>query len=181
MWRRVSSVCHALVHPSQRTLGLKAWIQVLPVTLGSMAVGQVHEEDTNPHLRVRRTPVGECHRATDCPWAALSCPVLNGLGWLLDTQVQPVGLFSSLQTLNGPAPNGTQHNMEWQICTVTADLWLAHQNASFRAGAHPSSWGGPGFVKTKGSCLYCICGIWFRGPSTYLIPGTSQNSGILKL
>ena len=58
-----------------------------------MAVGQVHEEDSNPHLLIGRTPVGERHCATDCPRATLSCPVLKGLGLLLDTQVQPVGLF----------------------------------------------------------------------------------------
>lgn len=67
-----------------------------------MAVGQVLEEDTHPHLRIRRTPVGEHHCATDGPRATLGCPVLNGSGWFLDTQVQPVGLFFSLRTLMGP-------------------------------------------------------------------------------
>ena len=146
-----------------------------------MAVGQVHEEDSNPHLLIGRTLVCERHCATDHLRATLSCPVLNGPGWLLDTQVQPVGLFFSMQTLNGPTPNGTQHNMEQQTCPVTADSWLGHQNASLRAGAHCSSWGGPGFVETRGSCLYCICSIWFQCPSMYLTPGISQKGGILKL
>ena len=31
--------------------------------------------------------------------------------------------------------SGTQHNMGWQTCTVTADSWLGPQNVCFRVGA----------------------------------------------
>lgn len=51
MLSRVSSVCHTAHLPSQRTLGLKTWIQILPVTRElCVTQGPVHKGDTNPCL-----------------------------------------------------------------------------------------------------------------------------------
>ena len=58
-----------------------------------------------------------------------------------------------LERPNGSTPNGTQHNMRWQTYIVTADSWLDHQDVSFRGGA---SWGGSGFVKTRGCLMVLI-------------------------
>ena len=114
----------------------------------------------------------------------------NGIGWLLETQVQLLGLMGfCLERPNGSTPNGTQHNMGWQMSTVTADSWLGHQNISFKAGLSPSHGGGSGFVKTSGilveyriyNYLYCICGIWLHCPSTYSTPEISWKRGEPKL
>ena len=107
---------------------------------------------------IRRNPVGKRYCTTDCPWA-LGYTVWNGIGWLLDTQVQIVGLtVFCLGRPNGSTPNGTQHNMGWQICTVTAGSWLGHQNVSFQAGPSPPHGGGSGLVKTRGVLTFLITG-----------------------
>ena len=46
-----------------------------------------------------------------------------------------------LEGPNQSTPNGTQHNLGWQTCTVTADLCLGHQNVSFGTRAFSSPWG----------------------------------------
>lgn len=63
------------------------------------------------------------------PW--LCC--VDGIA--LDTHAQLLGLtgFVCLERPNGSTPNGIQHMLGWQTCTVTADLCLDHQN--FRARA----------------------------------------------
>ena len=45
-----------------------------------------------------------------------------------------------LERPNQSTPNGMQHNLGWQTCTVTADLCLGHQNVSFGTRAF-SPWG----------------------------------------
>ena len=45
----------------------------------------------------------------------------NGLGWLLDIRAQLVGLVS-VWKCKWVHPVDTQHNMEWQTCTVMADF-----------------------------------------------------------
>ena len=92
---------------------------------------------------IRRTPVSKHYCTTDCSRAPLGYAVCSGIGWLLDTQVQLVGLnVFCLQRPNGSTPNGTQHNTGWQTCTVTADSWLGQLDVSFRARVHlsPRGW-----------------------------------------
>ena len=78
--------------------------------------------------------------AYECPLGYVAWSII---GWLLATQVQLVGLTAfCLERPNGSTPNGTQHSMGWQTCTVTADTWLGHQNVFFKAGAFPPTpWG----------------------------------------
>ena len=102
--------------------------------------------------------------AHDPPWA-----VLNGIGCLQDTQVQLVGLnVFCLERPNGSTANGTQYNTQWQICIVTADSWLGHQNVSFKDEPSPPLEWGSGFVKTRGglSVLY----LWYPVALPLYIP-----------
>ena len=55
-----------------------------------------------------------------------------------------------LERLNGSTFHSTQHNMKWQICTVTADFWPDRQTVSFKSQVFPSPWGWPWVCENQG-------------------------------
>ena len=118
---------------------------------------------------IRKTSASKHYCTTDCPWPSLGYAVLNGIGCLQDTQVQLVGLtVFCLERPNGSTANGTQYNTQWQICIVTADSWLGHQNVSFKDEPSPPLEWGSRFVKTRGglSVLY----LWYPVALPLYIP-----------
>ena len=93
---------------------------------------------------IRRTPTGKHYCTPDSPWVPPDYAVWSGIGWLLDTQVQLVGLTGfCLERPSGSTPNGTRHYMGWQICTVTNTVCLVARPPEyfFESQAFPSAWG----------------------------------------
>ena len=88
----------------------------------------------------------------------LDYTVWRRIGWLLDTSPTSEinSFFFSLERPNGSTANGTQYNTQWQICIVTADSWLGHQNVSFKNEPSPPLEWGCGFVKTRGGQTFLI-------------------------
>ena len=72
-----------------------------------------------PYANMSEGPISKRYCVTDCPGAPLDYTGWRRIGWVLDTQVQLVGLppfFFPLERPNGSTPNVTQPNMEWQTC-----------------------------------------------------------------
>lgn len=87
------------------------------------------------------------HHPQPPPWGYA---LWNGIGWLLDTQVQIVGLTSFCWERHIMGPPLMAPNITWGERTVLWLLtpWLGHQNVSFKAGFSLSPGGGLTFLIT---------------------------------